>query len=328
MTHLALVVSHVQAETDVIRRVWLKRPDGGPLPPFEAGAHITLTIPGVGVRKYSLVNTDPGAGATRSPAAYQIGVRLEEKSEGGSRYVHSLKVGDTVEIEPPANAFACVPGSGGTALIGGGIGITPMVSMAAELKAKGMPFKLAYASRSEKDVAFGPEIAALCADALHLHLDETAGGFFDMAAFLAGLAPDTTVYVCGPRPMIKAAIDAGRKLGWPANRVKFELFFSVKGPEPAPVPKLPEGAFEVVLKSSGKALLVPADKSLLDVLLEAGVDVLHDCKKGECGVCQVGVVEGVPDHKDVILSDSERAQNKIMQVCVSRAKSPKLVLDL
>jgi vanillate O-demethylase ferredoxin subunit len=328
MSQLSLVVSDVKSETEVIRRVWLKRPDGGALPPFEAGAHVTLTIPGIGVRKYSLVNANPAADATQAPTAYQIGVRLEEKSEGGSRYVHSLKAGDTVEVEAPANNFACVPGTAGTVLIGGGIGITPMVSMAAELKAKGLPFKLAYASRSDRDVAFRSEIDNLCGETLHLHLDQPSGKIFDMGGFLGSLPAETTVYVCGPRPMIKAAIDSGRKLGWPASRVKFELFFSVKGPDPTAKPKLPEGTFEVVLKSTGKAFLVPPDKSILDVLVDAGVDVLYDCKKGECGVCQVGVVEGIPDHKDVILSDSERASGKIMQICISRSKSPKLVLDL
>ncbi|MDX2202868.1 MAG: PDR/VanB family oxidoreductase [Hyphomicrobiaceae bacterium] len=328
MTHLALVVAKVKTETDLIRRIWIKRPDGGVLPGYTAGAHITLTVPGVGVRKYSLINASAAPGATEAPTEYQIGVRLEEKSEGGSRYVHGLKAGDAVEIEPPANAFACVPGPGGTVLIGGGIGITPMLSMAAELMAKGLPFKLAYAARSQQDMAFGDEIRALCGDGLHLHLDQPGGKVFDMAGFLGSLPPETTVYVCGPKPMIKAAIDGGRKLGWPAGRVKFELFFSVKGPEPAAKPGLPEGAFEVVLKSSGKTLLVARDKSILDVLIEAGADVLSDCRKGECGVCQVGVIEGTPEHKDVILSDAERAAGKLIQVCVSRSKSPRLVLDL
>ncbi len=328
MTHLSLVVSKVQAATDLIRRVWLQQADGGPLPGFTAGSHITLTIPGVGIRKYSLVCSDCDEAAMAAPREYQIGVRLEANSEGGSRYVHALNPGDTVVVEPPANNFALVQGAGETVLIGGGIGITPMISMAAELKRQGRPFRLVYAVRSDRDRAFRHELEALCEHRLHIHMDEVAGNVFDMGKLFATLAPDATVYVCGPRPMIKAAMDAGRKLGWPPSRVKFELFFSVKAPEPPPAPKLPEGAFEVVLKSSGKTFLVPPDKSILDVLVEAGVDVLFDCKRGECGVCQVGVIEGVPDHKDVILSDSERAAGKMMQVCISRSKSPKLVLDL
>jgi vanillate O-demethylase ferredoxin subunit len=151
--------------------------------------------------------------------------------------------------------------------------------------------------------------------------------------------------MCGPKPMLKAGMDAGRALGWPRDRIAFELFYSVAtdaaatppvaapvapaAPAPAPAPAaLPDGSFEVVLKSNGKAYRVPPDKSIVEVLVAAGLDPINDCNRGECGVCQVGVLEGIPDHRDHILSNSEKASNKTMQICVSRSKSPRLVLDL
>jgi ferredoxin-NADP reductase len=327
MSTFDLVVTGVARETELIRRVTLARADGAALPGYTAGAHLTVQVPGVGVRKYSLVNCDGAAGATAAPRAYMLGVRLEANSEGGSRYIHGLKPGDIVTVEAPANAFALTP-AGDVVLIGGGIGITPMIAMAAELKAAGRPFKLIYAMRSADEMAFREEIAALAGEALTVHADAEAGRFFDMPAALAQVPEGATVFVCGPKPMIKAGMDAARALKWPRDRLRFELFFSVKGPEaPKPAP-VDDGSFEVVLKSTGKAYTVPKDKTILDVLLDAGVDPLHDCKRGECGVCQVGVIEGVPDHKDVILSESERAANKIIQICISRSKTPKLVLDL
>jgi vanillate O-demethylase ferredoxin subunit len=327
MSTLDLVVTGVARETELIRRVTLARPDGGPLPGYTAGAHLTIQVPGVGVRKYSLVNADAAPGATAAPRAYTLGVRLEAASEGGSRYIHSLKVGDKVAAEAPANAFALTP-AGEVVLIGGGIGITPMISMAAELKAAGRPFRLIYAMRARDEMAFRDEIHALTDGAVHVHADAEAGSFFDMNAALAQVPEGATVFVCGPKPMIKAGMDGARALKWPRDRLRFELFFSVKAPEPPKPAPVDDGSFEVVLQSAGKTLKVPKDKTILDVLLDAGLDPLHDCKRGECGVCQVAVIEGVPDHKDVILSESERAANKVIQICISRSKSPKLVLDL
>ena len=121
--------------------------------------------------------------------------------------------------------------------------------------------------------------------------------------------------------MIDAAITAARDLGWDNGRLRFELFT-------AAAPVAGDASFEVVLKSTGESFLIPPDKTILDVLIEAGKDPLHDCKRGDCGICQVDVVEGVPDHRDYILTDAETAEGKKMQICVSRSKSPRLVLDL
>jgi ferredoxin-NADP reductase len=326
MTKLDLIVKSVSPETALIRRIVFARADGAPLPGYAAGAHITLDVPGVGARKYSLVNADTTPSATAHPLTYATGVRLEINGGGGSRYIHSLQAGDRLSIEPPQNNFSLKPTTGRTILIAGGIGVTPLISMAAELRASGRPFQFVYAARADTEFAFKAELLALAGDQIILHADDAAERVFDMAGFFATLAADERVYTCGPKPMLKAGMDAARKLGWPRDRLAFELFYSVASPA-APQPAT-DGSFEVVLNSSGKSYRVPPDKSILDVLIAAGVDPLHDCKRGECGVCQVGVIEGIPDHKDAILSAGERAANKVMQICISRSKSPRLVLDL
>lgn len=228
MSTFELVVTGAARETDLIRRVVLARADGSALPGYTAGAHLTVHLPAGGVRKYSLVNCDCAADATGAPRAYMLGVRLEANSEGGSRYIHSLKPGDVVTVEAPSNAFPLTP-AGEVVLIGGGIGITPMISMAAELKAAARPFKLIYAMRSADEMAFRQEIVALAGPGLTVHSDAEAGCFFDMPAALAQVPEGATVFVCGPKPMIKAGMDAARALKWPRDRLRFELFFSVKG---------------------------------------------------------------------------------------------------
>jgi ferredoxin-NADP reductase len=327
MTHLQLIVAETNAETAEIRRLGVVRAGGGALPPFAAGAHVTLTLPGVGVRKYSLINADPEAAHATAPQRYVVGVRLEPNGGGGSRAMHMLRVGDSVSAEAPQNNFPLKPGSAPIALVAGGIGVTPMISMAATLKADNRPFSMVYAARSATDLAFRSELEALADGHLTVHTDDTAGRIFDIAASFATLPAGAQVYMCGPKPMLKAGMAAARTLGWPRDRLAFELFYSVADAAPPP-PTQSDGSFEVVLKSTGQSLRVPFNKSILDVLIEAGKDPIFDCKRGECGVCQVGVLEGTPDHQDAILSNDEKAANKVMQVCVSRSKSPRLVLDL
>jgi ferredoxin-NADP reductase len=331
MTHLQLKVANSRAETSEIRRIVLAHADGGALPPFSAGAHVTLTLPSVGARKYSLINADPATAHAPAPRYYVVGVRLEPNGGGGSRAMHQLNVEDTIAAEPPQNNFSLKRGSFPIALIAGGIGVTPLISMAATLKADSRPFSMVYASRSKSDLAFQSELNALTNNQLIVHTDDSAGKNFDVEACFAALPADAQVYMCGPKPMLKAGMAAARKLGWPRDRLVFELFYSVAalGAETAqPAPEPSDGSFEVVLKNTGQTFRVPAHKTILDVLIEAGKDPVFDCKRGECGVCQVGVLEGIPDHKDAILSDSERSSNRVIQICISRSKSPRLVLDL
>jgi ferredoxin-NADP reductase len=329
MTKLTLAVQSIHDETETIRRIVLRRADDTKLPGFAAGAHLTIDVPGVGARKYSLINARVDAAATSEPRDYALGIRLEPEGGGGSRYMHALRVGDIVTADPPQNNFPLTPGADSVALIGGGIGITPLISMAAALKCSAHPFRIVYAGRSSAELAFMPDLSALSGDQLIIHTDDNAGHVFDMPRYFASLSEGTKVYMCGPKPMLKAGMDAAKALKWPRSRLAFELFYSVASQasvQPAPPPS--DGSFEVVLRRSGKSFHVPQHKTILDVLIAAGEDPLHDCKRGECGVCNVGVIEGVPDHKDHILSESERTTNKTMQICISRSKTSKIVLDL
>lgn len=335
MTLLPLKVIETEAETALIRRIVLGSADGAPLPGYASGAHITVRIPGIGRRKYSLINIIPTLDALEWPNAYMLGVRRDDAGQGGSKWMHGLAVGDGLEAEPPENDFELAAGEGRRFLLGGGIGITPLITKAAYMRATGVPFRLVYAARTRGEFAFLKELRALAGDSLTLHADDEAGRPLDIRAEIDHLGADEPVYVCGPRPMIKAALAEARALGWPEGRLRFELFYSAAASTevaaPAgqmPVPAASGGTFEIEIKSSGAVYSVGPDQTILSVLIEAGLDPLHDCDKGECGVCQLGVIDGVPDHKDSILSEAERASNKIMQICVSRAKSARLVLDL
>ncbi len=336
MTDLLLTVKDIKAETAAITCFCLVRADGAALPDFAAGSHITIAIPGVGPRKYSLVHAEPIVSDVIAPTSYVIAVRLEVAGGGGSRYMHALKVGQTLQVSPPQSNFPIESGAAPVALIAGGVGVTPLLTMAAALKGAGRPFRMVYAARSQHDLAFREALERLAGSDLTVHLDDVAGRLFDIEAYFRSLPEAARVYMCGPKPMLKAGMAAAKRLGWPRDRLTFELFYSVAPardvavatPVPPPLPRVTDGSFEVVVKSSGQCFRIPAEKSILDVLIDAGVDPIHDCKRGECGVCQVGVIEGIPDHKDHILSDSERAENKVMHVCISRSKTPRLVLDL
>jgi ferredoxin-NADP reductase len=223
-------------------------------------------------------------------------------------------------VLPPANNFSLDVTGKPVVLLAGGIGVTPLVSMAAELAAAGLPHRFFYAGRSRDQLAFLPEIEALSGGNLSIHTDDVSG-LLDVESLMTSLADDEPLYCCGPLPMIEKAIATAKRLGWAPGRLHFEIF--------APVaPQAGDAPFEVVLKSTGESFTVPAARTILEVLIEAGKDPIHDCKRGDCGICQVAVIEGTPDHRDFVLSDAEKATGKLMQICVSRSKTPRLVIDL
>lgn len=315
-----VVVTGIEAVTLRIRAVTLQKPDGGRLPGWSAGAHINVMLPAGDTRSYSLVNMLPEADATAQPTRYRLGVRLEQPSTGGSDYIHNLRPGDRVTITEPDNHFPLRPHREPAVLLAGGIGITPIISMAAALTAEKRPHRLIYAGRARTELAFLPEIEQLAGDRIAIHTDDVSG-LFDVEGLMRSLGGGEALYVCGPQPMIDAAIAVAKRLQWREGRLYFELFT-------APVQQDGDTDFEVELASSGKKILVRRDQSILDALLEAGETPLFDCKRGDCGLCQTAVLEGVPDHRDYYLSATERQLNKVMQICVSRAVSKKLVLDI
>ncbi len=321
MDQFEIVVSKTEALTPRIRELVLARANSAPMPGWAAGAHVDVHLPDVGRRSYSLIETVSPRAASEHPAAYRIAVLQESKSRGGSTFMHGLKAGDRLTISPPANNFALNADAGAVALIAGGIGVTPLLTMACELNAAKRPFSFHYAGRSRSELAFLGDIERLTSAGATIHADDEAGRLFDLEGVMTRLAPDVPLYLCGPLPMIEAAIALAKQLNWPQGRLHFEIFAT-------PEEKSGDISFEVELKGSGRVYEIPAGKTILDVLLEAGEDPIHDCKRGDCGICQTTVIEGVPDHRDYILSESEKASNKVMQICISRAKTKQLVLDL
>jgi ferredoxin-NADP reductase len=318
---LNLTVVETFAATQEVRVIRLVPTDAAVLPSWEPGAHIKIALPDGDTRSYSLINISVDPAATLRPQSYLIGVRLEEQSQGGSRFMHGLQVGDTVAASPPSNNFPLASSTRAIVLLAGGIGVTPILSMTAALAASGHAYRVIYAGRSRARLALLQDIERIAEGHLEVHADDEKGILFDVRALMSGLTRDEPLYVCGPTPMIEAAIASAQELGWAQGRLRFEIFS-------AAAPQAGDASFEVVLKTSGRTFEVPAGKSILDVLLEAGDDPLYDCKRGDCGICQVSVIEGIPDHRDYVLTQAERASNKIVQICVSRSKTPRLVLDL
>lgn len=329
---LNLRVQAVQSLNPLIRLLRLAAADGAALPGWSPGAHIQVQVHlpdgSRDWRHYSLIDLEGVAGAPDfAPGHYTIAVRLEDAGRGGSRFMHrDLGPGDMLPATPPKNDFALheahADGEGETVLVAGGIGITPLASMAAHCHAQGRAVRLHYAGRSRALMAFLPELQALLGAALRVHADdEAAGALFDAGALLDGCGARDRVYVCGPRPLLDAVLAAAEARGWAPGRVHFELF-ATDGVQSGDQP------FEVTLAQSGQTYTVPAGQSLLDCLIAHGCDPMFDCKRGECGVCTTPVLEGEIDHRDYVLTAGEKQGGKVMQICVSRAKGRRLVLDM
>jgi ferredoxin-NADP reductase len=288
-------------------------------PAFEAGSHIDLHLPNGLVRSYSLCN--PSTDHQR----YVVGVLNDRKSRGGSRYVHQqLRVGMTLAISQPRNNFKLEEGAGHSVLVAGGIGVTPIWCMLQRLAAIGKPAELIYCARSRKESAFGEAIAALAAEkgiALTWHFDEEKGGPPDLAALLGGKGADSHYYCCGPTPMLDNFEKTCEQLGL-AN-AHIERFAAVHVEAPSATQ-----SYVVECAKSGKTVEVPPGKSILDSLIDAGLNPDHSCKEGVCGACETKVLDGEVDHHDGILTKLERASNKTMMICVSGCKRGPLVLDI
>lgn len=238
--------------------------------------------------------------------------------------MHGLAVGHTLDVSTPHNDFSLHPASGNdtpAVLIAGGIGITPIASMAGALKREGRPYALHYYGRNQAGMAFLDTLRALHGSSLHIHRDDTPDTHLPLDRLLEQYSPQQHVYICGPKGLIDAALAAGHAKKWPDTHLHVELFTTA-------APETGDRAFEIELRQSGLVFQVPADKTILEVLQENGCEPMYDCKRGECGVCQVDVLEGTPDHRDYYLSESERAENNVIHVCISRSRSGRLVLDL
>lgn len=286
--------------------------DAQPLPPFTAGAHIDLHLPNGLVRQYSLCNP-PG-----ERHRYVVGVKRDGNSRGGSQFIHeSLRVGTVLTIGAPRNNFALAEEAPHTVLIAGGIGVTPMVGMAARLRQTGRPWQLHYSVREQDDAAF---LDALTGPELHLHVDaKHVGQPLPVADIVRGAAPGSHLYCCGPAPMLDAFEAA--TADWPRSHVHVERFTPVK-------PAAGAGGFTVKLARCGDSVAVAPGQSILSALRGIGMAVPASCEQGICGTCETRVLQGLPDHRDSLLSDDEKQAGKVMMICCSGSLGDLLVLDL
>ena len=285
------------------------------IPGCAAGSHIDVHLPNGMIRNYSLC--DWASDGSR----VSIGVKLEPFGRGGSAAMHELEVGSIVQISPPRNTFPLRTGEAPIVLLGGGIGITPLYAMARVLQAAGTTFDVHYMVRTRALAAFdGPLRALGLSDAYQLHCDDTDGRP-EFQSLLKAHPSHTRYYVCGPEVMLNAVQRASEDLG--RGSIFFERF--------AAAPRVDDGpqeSFHVAVRSTGEEFEVPAEKSILEVLRDAGHDIDYACSEGACGTCITDVLEGDIEHRDSILTDEERTEGNCMCICVSRARCARLVLDL
>lgn len=312
------IVAARRGETEAIAVFELRARDGGELPPFTAGAHIDLYLPNGLVRSYSLLNDQ------NERDRYVIGVARDAASRGGSAWVHDhLQPGAELTIDHPRNNFALDETATQSIFVAGGIGITPILSMTRRLEQLGRAWTLHYCTRTRAHAAFLGELSAPGAfrhGQVHLRFDQEPGqSLLDLGALAVGAAPGTHLYCCGPTPMLAAFEQA---VATRPDCVGHVEYFA--NTQEAAV----GGGYEVVLAKAGATVAVPAGKSILQALLDAGIDAPYSCSEGVCGTCETAVLEGEPDHRDLVLSKSEQASGKVMMICVSGCKGKRLVLDL
>lgn len=322
---LALVISGIRQLTPRVRAYELRAPDGGKLPPVTPGAHIDIPVRLASVsadakhldstRRYSITH------CANEGDSYEIAVQREDAGRGGSAAVHrDFHLGMTLHCGAPGNDFALHSDERPAVFIAGGIGITPINSMALALSRRGHNLALHYAARSLRDAALAAPLHTVLGKAMTLYLDD-AGVKLDLASIVSQ-APDHAVfYVCGPGTLIDAVRTAARDAGISEDRVRFERFA-------APAVLAADKALRVILQRSSKVVEVNASQSILDAVQAAGVDAPAACRAGNCGTCAVKVLAGEPDHRDSSLSIAERERAGLMCICVSRATTPVLTLDL
>ncbi len=324
---LSLVAPETETETVVVARtasadgvvtLTLGHPEGTALPAWEPGAHVDLLLSegplGLTPRQYSLCG-DPA-----DASLWRVGVLREPVGRGGSAWIHDeLAAGDSLRVRGPRNHFA-LHDAPRYLFVAGGIGVTPLLPMVAGAETAGADWRLVYGGRTRSSMAYLDELAAYGDRVQVCPQDET--GLLDLDALLGVPQDGTLVYCCGPEPLL-AAVEQ-RCAAWPTGSLHVERFHARPADEDRPAAR----AFVLVLQRSGRTLTVPPERSILDMVEEAGVGVLSSCSEGTCGTCETAVVAGEPDHRDSVLDDDERDTAGCMMICVSRSLGPRLVLDL
>lgn len=319
-------VAAKQPLTEDVVGLTLVAVNGEPLPPWQPGAHIELALEtctdaegnvdadNVMLRQYSLCSD------CNDNRQWQVAVLREEGGRGGSLFIHNqIQQGDTLKVSEPRNHFPFKPRKK-CLFIAGGIGITPMLPMIQEAEATGLDWRLVYLSRERRRMSCLEKLAHYDQSRITLNGDKE-DGYIDLPGLLATCDADTSVYSCGPKPLLDALEQRYAEQANPVWSLDIERFAA------GPVDNS-GGAFDVVINSTGQRIRIPEGESALTVLREAGIKIPTSCGDGVCGSCETGVLSGVPDHRDSILSEEERADNDYMMLCVSRSVSPELVLDL
>jgi ferredoxin-NADP reductase len=311
-----VVAEAVEVAEDVVA-LTLADPSGAALPAWTPGAHIDLVLDQTHTRQYSL------CGRPSEPGRWRVAVLRAPDGRGGSALVHDrLPVGAAVRVRGPRNHFP-LAASRSYRFIAGGIGITPMLPMIAEVAASGADWRLLYGGRRRASMAFQDELAAYGDRVTIAAQDEV--GLPDLASALAEPAPGTLIYCCGPEGLLAAVEQLAQ--AWPKGSLHLERFAARSDAERSAEAGA-EAGFELVLQRSGLTLPVPPGKSIFDVVREAGVSVLGSCLEGICGTCETEVIDGDVDHRDSVLTPEEQETNEFMMICVSRCRSARLTLDL
>ncbi|WP_042367751.1 PDR/VanB family oxidoreductase [Streptacidiphilus neutrinimicus] len=314
-----LTVLALDRLADGVLGLSLADPAGLPLPAWTPGAHVDLHLGNGLIRQYSLCG-DPA-----EKGRYRVAVLREANGRGGSAWIHDhLTVGETLQVSLPRNNFALEP-SPALLLIAGGIGITPLLPMIAAAEAAGTDWRLLYGGRARSSMAFRDELARHGERVTVVAEDES--GLLDLDAALGEPLADTLVYCCGPEGLLDAV--AARTAGWPdaGASLRLERFHPKAAVETGEAG--PDAPIEIELARTGRTVIVPAGQSILDVLEDEGVDdCFSSCREGTCGTCETDVLGGEPDHRDSVLSPADRESGRTMLICVSRARTPRLVLDL
>lgn len=316
---MEVLVREISRPAEGIRGLTLVSTTGEALEPFTAGAHIDVSLPSGITRQYSLIN-DAGEGC------YRVCVNLDANSRGGSAWLHeTLAEGDTLTISAPRNNFPLVEDAAMSILIAGGIGITPILAMVRRLAALRRPWRLYHCTRTIARTPFAEELRAIAAqgggEVVHIHDGIPGIRPLDIGAVVAAAPAATHFYCCGPAPLMDAFAAATADVP-PAN-VHVEHFSNAHAAASADGP-----AFDVVCARSGTRVTVPAGMSILQALEVEGLAPLCSCREGICGTCETTVLDGDPDHRDMVLTPEERESNQTMMICVSRARGGELVLDI
>lgn len=314
---LRVRVEDVQDVADQIKRFRLVPVDGGPLPHFSGGAHVTVLLDD-GTRRYR--NPYSLMGSPASPDAYEISVLKVAQSRGGSHYLHTrVTPGTELWITPPGNLFPVHQSARKHVLLAGGIGITPFMAMTAQLAELGHPFELHYSVRTGTSGAYARELQEAHGDAVTIYRTDL-GELIPLDALLEGQPLGTHLYVCGPEGMIDWVLESGRRAGWPEESLHCERFLAPPGGDP----------FTVRLARSQRDVRVAEHESILEAVEAAGLEPPYLCRGGACGQCETGVVqcEGTLEHHDHYLTDEERAAGDKLMICMSRFRGRTLALDL